>query len=615
MKLISGLAAVLLATTLAQPAAAATDVPAPAAARAGTGWLATQLTDGVIHNTQYDFDDLGLTLDIGLSMDEVGGDQALVRQIRQAMSSRVASYATGVDYGSPTDLYSGSFAKALVFAQVSGADPTTYGGFDLVQQVEDRVITSGPSTGRLADQLGGPDYANSFGQALAARGLAAAGSPRAASVTGFLLEQQCSAGFFRVFFASDKSAPEQGCVDGVDDTDTDTTAFVVNQLAAVSPRPAAVDAAITKAVAWLVATQKSDGSFVGSAYTPTSNTNSTGLAASALATAGRCDQAGKAAEWVGSLQVGPQSSGSPLAGEEGALAYDSDALATATASGISEGARDQWWRATVQAVAGLTHTRGSATGLTVDSAGTEAGQVATLTATGARIGERFCLSGPGITGSRTVVVGTDGVLTTKVTLPATAGPAAYTLTGRDGAKTRTITVTATKPAAARGSITGVRLTGPAGFRQAGSKAVLEVVGAAAGAQYQLRGPGLDVTVVAGSDGALTRSVTLPRATTTASYVLFGANGQVADDTQVLGRKKLKVSALASDGPRTRVLVRKLAPREKVKVVVAGDVVAKGRANAKGRFVARVSLPTGKVRVRAVGQFPALRSGSTTVKPS
>ena len=61
-----------------------------------------------------------------------------------------------------------------------------------------------------------------------------------------------------------------------------------------------------------------------------------------------------------------------------------------------------------------------------------------------------------------------------------------------------------------------------------------------------------------------------------------------------------------------MLVRKLAAGEKVKIVVAGKTLAKGRANAKGRFVTRVELPTGKakVRVRAVGQFPALRSGST-----
>ena len=315
MKLISGLAAVALAATaLAQPAAAATDVPSPAAARAGTAWLATQLTDGVIHNEQYDFDDLGLTMDIGLSMDEVGGDQALVRQIRSSLSTRVQEYAAPA----PTERYSGSLAKSLVFAQVTGADPTTYGGLDLVSEVESRVTPSGPSAGRVQDQSAYGDYANSFGQALAVRGLATAGSSQAAPATTFLLKQQCSAGYFRVFFNTDPSASQQGCDDAVDGTDTDTTAFVVNQLAATSPRPPAVDAAIAKAVAWLVSTQKADGSFVGSAFTPDSNTNSTGLAASALAAAGRCDQAGRAAEWVGSLQVGPQPTGSPLAGEEGA---------------------------------------------------------------------------------------------------------------------------------------------------------------------------------------------------------------------------------------------------------------------------------------------------------
>ena len=95
---LSGLALTVAATALAQPllapaAQAATDVPATSAARAGTGWLATQLTDGVIHNDTYDFDDLGMTMDIGLSMDEVGGDQAMVRQIRSSLSTRVQEYA------------------------------------------------------------------------------------------------------------------------------------------------------------------------------------------------------------------------------------------------------------------------------------------------------------------------------------------------------------------------------------------------------------------------------------------------------------------------------------------------------------------------------------------
>jgi hypothetical protein len=610
---LSGLALTVAATALAQPllapaAQAATDVPATSAARAGTGWLATQLTNGVIHNDTYDFDDLGMTMDIGLSLDEVGGDQAMVRQIRSALSTRIEEYAAPA----PTERYSGSLAKSLVFAQVSGADPRTYGGLDLVAETEARVTEGGPSAGRLADLSAYGDYANSFGQALAVRGLSAAGSGKAAAVTDFLLKQQCSSGFFRVFFTTDASATDQSCVEGSDPTDTDTTAFVVSQLAATSPRSAAVDAAIAKAVAWLAATQREDGSFVGSTFTPDPNTNSTGLAASALAAAGTCEQAGRAAEWVSALQVGPQPAGSPLAGEEGALAYDRTAMASASASGIGA-ARDQWWRATVQAVAGLTHARGSAKALTVTSTGTAPGSTATLTATGGAVGDRFCLTGPGIQGSRTVVVGSDRTLTSKVVLPAAAGGATYTLTGRDGATSHTVAVV--PPDAVRGSVAGVRLAGPAGFRKAGSTVALDVLGAAAGARFVLRGPGLsDTTIVAASDGALTRSITLPKATTTAAYVLVGSDGHVGAEVRVLGKRRLKVSTLASDGPRTRVLVRRLAAREKVKVLVAGRTLAKGRANAKGRFVARVALPDGraKVRVRAVGQFPALRSGSTGV---
>ena len=619
---LSGLALTVAATALAQPllapaAQAATDVPATSAARAGTGWLATQLTNGVIHNDTYDFDDLGMTMDIGLSMDEVGGDQAMVRQIRSSLSSRVQEYAAP----SATERYSGALAKSLVFAQVSGADPRAYGGLDLVAETEARVTAGGPSAGRLKDLSAYGDYANTFGQALAVRGLSVAGSAKAAPATDFLLQQQCSSGYFRVFFATDASAADQSCVEGTDPTDTDTTAYVVNQLAATSPRSAAVDAAIARAVSWLGATQRADGSFVGSPFTPDPNTNSTGLAASALAAAGTCEQAGRAAEWVASLQVGPQPSTSPLAGEEGAIAYDRAAMDAAAANGIGAG-RDQWWRATVQAVAGLTHARGSAKALAVTSTGSEPGGTARLSATGGTAGDRFCLTGPGIAGSRTVVVGADRVIDATVTLPATAGPATYTLTGRDGATTHTVAVRSSaqpnQPAqvdAARGSVAGVRLVGPAGFRKAGSKVALEVLGAAPGARFVLRGPGVaDATIVAASDGVLTRTVTLPQATTTAAYVLLGSDGQVGDETRVLGKRKLKVSTLKSDGPRTRVLVRRLVAREKVRLVVAGRTLAKGRANAKGRFLARVALPDGraKVRVRAVGQFPALRSGSTRV---
>lgn len=599
---------VLAQPLLSAPATAAPADPASSAARSATGWLATQLTDGVIRNPNFGgFDDYGLTVDIALSMDEVGGDQALVRQIRQAMSSRVASYATGVDYGVPSDLYSGSFAKALVFAQVSGADARAYGGFDLVQQVEDRVIASGPTAGRLADQVdGGADYANTFGQVFAARGLSAAGSAKAAPVTDFLLRQQCTSGYFRVFFSA-ADAAEQSCVEGTDPTDTDTTALAVSQLSAISPRPARVQAAIDRAVAWLVANQRTDGSFVGSAFTPDPNSNSTGLAAAALASAGRCEQAGRAAEWVEGRQVAPGAA-APLAGEDGAIAYADDALTAARADGITDATRDQWWRATVQAVAGLTQARGAVSGLTLTTTPAEPGSASTLTIAGGRTGDRYCLSGPGVTGTRTLVVGADGTTTARVTVP-TSGQPTWTVSGRDGSRTTTV-------GSARGAVGGVRLAGPTGFHRAGGRVSLDVAGAAAGARYVLEGPGLTgVTVYAGSDGTLTRSVTLPSGTGAATYTLVGADGRVSDVTDVLGKRRLEVTTPRGKGPRARVLVRRLAAGEKVRLLVGGTVVAKGRANDKGRFVGRVAVPQGraKVRVRAVGQFADLRSGSTVLK--
>ncbi|MBS2937284.1 hypothetical protein KDN32_05975 [Nocardioides sp. J2M5] len=610
---VLGVAVSLGTSVLAQPlltapaTAAATD-PASSAARSGTGWLATQLTDGVIHNPNFGgFDDYGLTVDIALSMDEVGGDQALVRQVRQAMSTRVASYATGVDYGVPDDLYSGSFAKALVFAEVSGADPRAYGGFDLVQQVEDRVITSGPTAGRLADQVdGGADYANTFGQAFAARGLSAAGSAQAAPVTDFLLRQQCSSGYFRVFFSA-ADAAEQSCVDGTDPTDTDTTALVVSQLAAISPRPAKVQGAIDRAVAWLASTQRTDGSFVGSEFTPDPNSNSTGLAAAALAWGGRCEQAGRAAEWVEGRQVAPGAT-APLAGEDGAIAYSDDALTTARADGITDATRDQWWRATVQAVAGLTQARGTVAGVTLGATPAESGATSTVTVAGGRTGDRFCLSGPGITGTRTLVVGADGTATARVTVPASGQPT-WTVSGRDGSRTA-------KAGSARGAITGVTLSGPSGFQRARGRVSLDVAGATAGAGFVLEGPGLaGVTVYAGSDGTLTRTVTLPKGTGTATWTLVGADGRVSAETSVLGKRRLKVTTPKGKGAKARVLVRRLVAGEKVRLRVAGRTVAKGRANAKGRFVGRVALPEGrsKVRVRAVGQFADLRTGSTVLR--
>ena len=44
----------------------------PKPVKAGAGWLSDQVTDGLVHNDQYDFDDVGLSIDVALGLDAAG---------------------------------------------------------------------------------------------------------------------------------------------------------------------------------------------------------------------------------------------------------------------------------------------------------------------------------------------------------------------------------------------------------------------------------------------------------------------------------------------------------------------------------------------------------------
>lgn len=333
-------------------------VPGPAsAAPADTSgnWLSRQLTDGLVHNEQYDFDDYGLTADTAYALREIGGHAADLKAIRRALAANVDSWTTG---GDPAEAYAGSIAKAVVVAQVTGADARAFGGVDLVKRLNTQVRDASP-VGRLEDTSQYGDYANTIGQAFAARGLAVAGSAEADEAIGYLLKQQCSQGFFRLGFAA-KDAAKQGCDAGTraeSAPDTDVTALAVINLRAVpkGQRTAAVRAAIDDAVGWLKRHQKDNGSFGGGPATEASNANSTGLAAWALGEAGACGKARDAARWVKDLQVSGDVSGTPLMGERGAIAYDRAALRAARANGIGTNEQDQWRRATTQAAPGLAY--------------------------------------------------------------------------------------------------------------------------------------------------------------------------------------------------------------------------------------------------------------------
>lgn len=337
-RLVAALASGALALGLA--------VGAPGAASAGPAdragsWLEKQLTGGLVHNDAYDFDDYGLTADTGMALAAVGGQRKAVKQITRALAKNVDSWTTGADFGS-SDVYAGSVAKAVVFAQTAGADPKDFGGVDLVKRLAARIGSEKGAVGRLQDKTAETDYANTLGQAYAAAGLANAGSKKARGAVRFLLAQQCSSGAFRLYFAAPDAA-DQTC-DGAARKkdrapDTDATAIAVLNLQSIDRPGPRVRKSIASALGWLGRTQRRDGGFRGGPTTKTPNANSTGLAAWALAQGGECEAATRAATWVRKLQR-----------KNGAIAYDPAALK----AGVSADTLDQWRRATAQAAPGLT---------------------------------------------------------------------------------------------------------------------------------------------------------------------------------------------------------------------------------------------------------------------
>ncbi|MDH2414100.1 hypothetical protein [Nocardioides sp. CER19] len=346
MRTLARSAAVITAGLMLIPALAGPSSAAKPASLSGS-WLARQLKTGVVSG-QYG-DDYGLTADTALALKTVGGHKSALTRTRKALAANVDSW---VSPGS--EVYAGSVAKAAVVAKALGGRPRSFGGANLIKQLNATVTPAGPAQGRIRDTSTYGDYANTIGQAYAARALSAAHSPKAGSVVRFLIAQQCAKGYFRLNFSA-PTAASQKCVPG-DSTgspaDPDVTSLALLSLHTIKHPSKKVRVSIQKATRWLKRHQRANGSFVGGRTTAVPNANSTGLAGWALGEVGACKQARKAAAWVKRLQVGATAKGA-LAHEHGAIAYDRTALATARTAGITSASQDQWRRATAQAAPAL----------------------------------------------------------------------------------------------------------------------------------------------------------------------------------------------------------------------------------------------------------------------
>ncbi|TWP50727.1 hypothetical protein FKR81_19155 [Lentzea tibetensis] len=369
----------LVVAVVAGTASAASD---RVAARSNSQWLAKQLKpDGTLENPNGGtLPDHGLMIDTLFAL-HASGDGALAAPIAGFLDE--GGHAT--DYftwdglvpgeGYEAIIVGGAAAKVLVAAEVSGHDPRSFDGYDMVAETKAAIMRSGPDKGRVSDYTKNPDFAdfvsnnaNMFGQALGVIGLAAAGENDQLAIDK-LITQQCSEGYFRIFFGliptdetGDHVTPngqkistcDEGKPFGQSTPDGDATGLALSALvAARSAGAPGLDAPIARTVAWLKANQTASGGWGGGVGTEAANTNSTGLIAQALADAGGSGaEVDRGVGFLKSAQANAAAdAGNALAGHIGAIAYNPDSYLAGRTSGIT--ALDPWIRASAQASLGL----------------------------------------------------------------------------------------------------------------------------------------------------------------------------------------------------------------------------------------------------------------------
>ncbi len=467
------------AATIAAPVGAD---PAPAAA--GASYLAAQPdpATGII-KTYYvfpentpaqSFEDYGLTIDAGFALDAVGGQQAKLAAVTTALETHIGDYVSG----------GGSAAKMGAFLLSQGRTGAPVNG--VVTTLEGHIETTAPNAGRLVD-ADPNDFNTPLTQAYAVSALHKSGSAKAGAALGYLLQQQCAAGFFRGSFSA-KASPTQSCDAAAAPTgNVDTTGLAVLMLQDQTSTPA-VATAVSKAADWLATQQAANGSF------NSGNANSTGLAGWALGVTGRTTDAKEAALWLRGQQLANAGSCAKYAAKDnGAITLDALGLANAATGPLGQVDNSVATRSTAQALPALLWAPGGtaagANTLTAPTGFVPAGSAQSVAVSGAP-GNTVCLSTGG-TGTRAVLDAT-GKATLALTAPATTGKVTVSVVDAGG-ETDTASFTAL-------SATKLDLDLKKSKVTKGAKIVVKVSGLAAGETVTVSVGGKDVKTTANAAG-------------------------------------------------------------------------------------------------------------------
>ena len=139
----SRLVALLATPALALGALAAVPAPSYAApdpnpSTNGAVWLSGELTDGALVG---EFGpDYGLSIDAGLALVAAQAQPRSVADIAERLATNIDDYVTGEAFGDTGSRYAGAVAKSATFATEVGADPTDFGGRDLIADVVKQAV-------------------------------------------------------------------------------------------------------------------------------------------------------------------------------------------------------------------------------------------------------------------------------------------------------------------------------------------------------------------------------------------------------------------------------------------------------------------------------------------
>jgi Squalene-hopene cyclase C-terminal domain len=284
-----GLATLLSAATMtsfATPAGAvAPALPQTAAAQGAARWIGSQLApQGTIDDVTPGIPDLSATVQAVIGLGATGIDLTGARAGLSYLKANAATYITKQGSDGP-----GQLANLILAAHVLGANPSNFGGTNLVARLLATEQTSGPNAGRFGTDAQDVAFnAGTVDQGLALAALAAVGVKADTASLTWLEDQQCTDGGWTDPDNVNTPCDPDPILSAFPNEDTNTTSYAIQGLAAQGALSAPVS---TKALSFLTGAQDSDGGWPFSPNTAanpeTSDPNSTALVIQALVALGQ----------------------------------------------------------------------------------------------------------------------------------------------------------------------------------------------------------------------------------------------------------------------------------------------------------------------------------------